>query len=113
MIKLILIGLISFIILWVFFVNVMTWKKHENKIPKYVKPLLYFIAAIGYIWDVLFNITFGSIMFLELPQELTLSERIRRLLLTDRGWRFAMGYWICKHLIEPWDQGHCGLGFKE
>jgi hypothetical protein len=108
--------LLSMLVLWIFFVNVMTWKHHEEKIPKYLKPILWVIAFIGYIYDIVFNIIYGSIMFLEPPhwERLTLSARLSHILIVenDDSWRWKTAYWICTTLIEPWDQGHCGLSEK-
>lgn len=87
----------------------MTWKKHEKKIPDWLKPILIFISWVGIIWDFLFNVTFGCVLFLELPRETMLTFRLQRILLTDDGWRFKVAYFMCKKLIEPWDFNHCGL----
>jgi len=91
----------------------MTWKKHKEKIPKWLHYPLYAIAIAGYIIDVLFNWIYGSVMFLELPRELTLSERLRRLLLSGKPWQVKLSYFLCHYLIEPWDSGHCGLGYTD
>lgn len=100
---------LSLLLLWIFFVNVMTWKTHIDKIPKWLQYILYPIAIFGYLWDVMFNWVFGTVIFLELPRKPTLSERMRRILLTRDGWRWKLARYICLHLVEPWDQNHCGL----
>lgn len=106
------VGFVSFIILWVLFTNIMVWKEKEHFIPTWLKFFLYPIVAVAYILDVLFNWIFGTVLFLQLPKKPTLSERLRRILLTEDGWRWGLAFHICKHYIEPWDQGHCGLGYK-
>lgn len=102
-------AIISFVILWLIFINVMTWKKHKEKIPKLIHYPLYVIAAIGYVIDILFNWVYGTIIFLELPRQLTLSERLREALIKDDSWRFKLAYFFCTKLIEPWDWNHCEI----
>lgn len=111
MIEYVIIGVISFFFLWFLFINAMTWKKYKEKIPKPLLLILYPIVAVGYIGDILFNIIFGTVLFLELPhyKRLTLTARMQRLLITDGGWRFKIAYFICRKLLEPWDPNHCGL----
>jgi len=104
-----LVFIVGFIGLWILFINVMTWKKNANKIPKWLTYPLYVIVAIAYIWDVVFNIIFGTIMFLDIPQELTLTGRMRRIIITKEDWRLDFAIFICKKLVEPWDPKHCGL----
>lgn len=109
MINFIIYAVVSMFILWFFFINVMTWKKYESKIPNWIKPILKLIAIIGIVWDFLFNITFATVIFLELPKETMLTFRMQRILLTDDGWRFKVARFICRYLVEPWDPNHCGL----
>jgi len=109
--------LLAMFILWFVFVNVMTWKKNKEKIPKFILPILYVISFIGYLFiDIPVNIVYGSIIFLQLPhyKRLTLSARLSHVLIVEEAdsWRWKLAYWICTTLIEPWDQGHCGLGMK-
>lgn len=113
MINFILYGIVGFFVLWFFFINVMTWRKYEAKIPKIIKPLLYVLAAVGYVIDVIFNIVYGSVMFLELPKQLTLSERLSEILRRkSRGYKYKLAYFLCSKMIEPWDYNHCGLKGK-
>lgn len=106
-------------ILWVLFINIM-WLKNVGR-KRYTsgwKKIAFYgigypIAFVGAIWDIIFNITYGTIMFAELPE-------IRRLMLTARmshiiktypidSWRRKEAVWICRNLVEPWDRNHCGL----
>lgn len=116
--------LISTLVLWILFVNVMALKvKYEaGKIPKWVQYLLAPFVAFGYIFDVLFNVVYGSVIFWELPQFKdakypylpTLSERLYDIIRGTRDPRVGSKRWliavfVCKNLIEPWDRNHCGL----
>jgi len=103
----------SMFALWLFFVNVMTWKHYEERIPKFIKPVLYGIAVAGYLFDIVFNVIYGTIIFLRVPHyhRLTLSARLAHILVveTPSSWRWKLAYVFCTKLIEPWDPNHCGL----
>ncbi len=111
MFNFILIGIAAFIILWIVFVNVMWLKHNKEKVPKVLHKPLYVVAFLGIVYDVLFNFTFGNILFMQLAsfERLTLTERMEHILLTDDSWRFYLAKWICRVLVEPWDPNHCGL----
>jgi len=106
-------------VLWVFFVNIM-WLKHVGQ-KRYTtgwkKVVFYMIgypfAFAGFIWDIIFNITYGTLMFLQLPElrRLTLSARMSNIIVTEDkdSWRWKLAWWICHKLVEPWDRNHCGL----
>ena len=119
--------LLNFFLLWVFFVNVMWLKHNKEKIPKWLYYPAVGFAAIGFIYDVLFNIIYGTIMFIQMPDfkgansDLwgiplpTLSERMRDILKLEKRdtllnkYRWYLSLYICRYLIEPWDAGHCGI----
>lgn len=51
------------------------------------------LAVIGLVGDALFNILFGSVMFVERPHEWLFSDRVQRHYRTE-GWRGRMaGFW--------------------
>lgn len=109
MAEFIALGIVAFIVLWIIFVNVM-WAKHNpDKIPKIFHLPIKIIAFFGLLYDILFNWVFGTVMFLELPREMTLTERMKRILISKQDWRFYLALWICHNLVEPWDPNHCGL----
>lgn len=77
-------------------------------------------GVLGLLLDVLFQVTFATILFLELPHETTVSRRLTRYLSTfgPKGkppksrlekWRLNGGLWIATNLVEPWAPGHIGL----
>ena len=69
------------------------------------------LVAIGALTDVLYNLTFGTIIFLELPRlkqdEWTLSRRLARIRDQGRGWRLKTADFICERFLNPYDpDGH-------
>jgi len=97
-------------------------KSKIDKMPQIVKIFAYTFAAFAFLYDVAFNIVFGTILFLEWPDFKsahakylpTLSERLKGILRGERnappyGTRWNIALFMCKYMIEPWDKNHCGL----
>ena len=110
-------GIAIFLVTWVCFIIVM-------RVKDYPKPYVYIfapIAIVGWLLDVLFNIVYGTVIFLQLPDihkgmrisDVTLSHRLRQILRDDtsikRGYfRYSIADKLCKYFIEPHDCTHCG-----
>lgn len=69
-------------------------------------------VVIGYafmyfclVWDVLCNVFIASLIFLELPREATISQRLRRLVKLPAGWRKTLAIWFATHLLNPFSNG--------
>lgn len=98
--------------LWLFFI---VFAELKNKVYRedmewYKKyPLLAF-GVLFLIGDVFYNITMGSILFLDPPRKdrLTLTARLRGYLKEPDSWRRKIALFMCKYMI-PWDYNHCGL----
>ena len=61
----------------------------------------------GYFIDILLNCTYGTIRFLEIPREWTLSGRIIRHQKGEDGWRKSLAYRLCRRYLKPFDDSHC------
>lgn len=121
MIEFIKFGVFSFIGLWILFANLVTIKnKYEDTMPMWGQHLFrYFVALPFIILDVLFNIVYGTVMFLRLPRGRgwkgwTFTERCSLILEEEwssenKSWRFKLALFICHYMLEPWDYNHCGL----
>lgn len=59
----------------------------EGILPVDMKALAYFWLVVGYVGDILFNVTRGTWIFRELPKEWLFSSRVGRLCLGPDGWR--------------------------
>lgn len=94
-------------VLWVLYLAVMNLLRVHN--DGKLGPLAYYLAmpllAVAISIDVLFNIVFGSIGFLQLPhyKRLTLSARMDDLIRNGSGWRKRNAIWFVKTLLEPFD----------
>ena len=101
------------LLLWLFFIATANVVKYTSKQTPMIKraPATVF-TLLFIVGDVIFNVTYGSIVFLQLPhyKRLTLTERLKyNLVVYSDSWRGKLSYWICRRLVEPWDQHHCGL----
>ena len=59
-----------------------------------------------YFVDIGFNFVFGTLLFLERPYELTLTQRCDRHL-KDTGFRGSIARALCNHLLNPFEPDHC------
>lgn len=100
----------GWIVLWVLFLAVMKLRDARDagtlraRTPAYCLGL--FVLAIGYAVDALVNLTGATLLFLELPRELTVTARCKRLSPLPT-WRGAVARWLCDTLLHPFDPGHC------
>jgi hypothetical protein len=65
--------------------------------------------ALGWLVDMLANMTIAVIAFLDLPRELLVTSRLQRYIATDTGWRYKLANAICSKLLDPFDPtgNHC------
>lgn len=88
------------------------------------KCFAYPLALAGIMMDFLTNVIVGSILFVDVPREFLLTERLQRYLedmdhyysdVTTKQpnkldkWRWVTALWICEHLLDPFDARgyHC------
>lgn len=79
-----------------------------------------YYLSLSYIYffvtmDVLFNYTYGAVLFLQLANNdrKTLTARLKHYLRTEPDSRRGkMAYIICAYMIEPWDFGHCAVSVR-
>ncbi len=99
-------------LLWALFVMIMgIYRAHLNKrLTTITKILAAPWVAIGYVLDMLVNITVASLLFWEPPWELLVTSRLQRhARATSGGWRHRRALWICDSLLDPFDPtgNHC------
>jgi len=100
------------LILWLFFIAAATLRDKYGGDDKFVRALI----VLFVLGDAAYNITYGSILFAEMPhpKRLLLTARLKDILRRepskiDQFWRYPIALFMCKYMIEPWDVGHCGL----
>lgn len=106
MIALMVIGavLLGLFALWVLYLATMNLQRClvAGTISKTALRLGYAVVGIGTILDIVFNITLGTLVLMDVPGELTLSQRLTRLKAAG-GWRGAVAEWIGSELLDCFD----------
>lgn len=99
-----LIALGSFYLLWILYLAVMNLKriKDAGLISPLALALGYPVLFVGYLLDVLVNITVLTLVLLEFPKELTVTARLKRHNRTSTGWRKSVAVWF-EPLLDPFD----------
>ena len=93
----------------VYFSAVAKW----DQLKWQLKALLLPLGIVFYLFDIAFNFTLGSLIFWQLPsfQAPTLSLRMRDInaaaASSGETWRSATAGWICKNMLDIFQQGHC------
>lgn len=96
--------------MWVFYLAIMNLKRNRKSLTPLAKVVAYPMVALGLISDVLFNFTFGTLFFLELPKELLMTTRLQRHLNDNKNdWRDRNAQWFCHNFLNPFDSSgnHC------
>lgn len=95
-------------VLWLLFLAVMALNWRWRALPKVVKGIALPAVLVSVALDVLFNITIGTLLFMELPREWTFSQRVGRYK-RRIDWREPLATWICANLLDPFevDGAHC------
>ena len=71
------------------------------------KVLGYVVFYLGSVLDIAFNWTLFSVVFLEAPTTWTITQRCQRHM-NDDGWRGYRARWICRRMLDPFQEGgHC------
>lgn len=104
------IAILSLYALWVFFLAVMNLKqaKDAGTLPKAARALGLPMLIVGYLLDCFVQLTAAVLIFAELPRELTVSGRVKRLIESGGGWRKRVAEWFRDVLLAPFDRsgGH-------
>lgn len=100
---------------WILYLSVMTLERARNvgNLPKPAYclglPLLY----VGLLIDFLVNVFIASVLFLEVPQEWTVSARTKRHFFETSGWRHTLAVWLAHNLLNPFDPAGAHVGMFE
>lgn len=96
-------GSVSFYALWIFFLAAMNLKRVYDA-GQLVGKAYYMgvpVMAFGLWLDWFCNVVFMSVIMLELPQENTVTDRLKRHIKGD-GYRKAVALWF-EPILDPFD----------
>lgn len=84
--------LLATYLLYVWYCAIMNIKRVRDagKLTWFGKVLGYPTLAIGLALDLFVNVTLMTVLLLELPQELTVTSRLKRHYRNSSGWRLAV-----------------------
>jgi hypothetical protein len=91
-------------ILWVFFVALAHIKLRFKNLNVLSKVFAIPTLVIGFLFDIVTNVMF-SLVFLDIPRELTLSRRLNRYM-HDLYWRRKVAVFLAEQLINDFDENH-------
>ena len=99
-----LIGFGSTYALWILFIAVMGLKRARDAglLTTTAKFLGYPVLIVGYLLDCFVNVTVMTLLLLEIPQELTVTARLKRHLNECDCWRKSIALWAAP-LLDPYD----------
>jgi uncharacterized protein with PQ loop repeat len=94
--------------LWFYYVQVMGMMaaRDAGRIPPDTLRICQAVLLVGLAFDVLYNVIIGTIIFLDLPREATLTARLIRYKKAG-GWRGKVANYICANLLDPFDPSGC------
>ena len=93
-------------VMWVLFLAVMALYATWSKLPIFTRVLAVPAVILAVLMDIGLNII-ATIPFLDLPHELTFSQRMGRYK-REQSWRTPIACWICANLLDQFQVGgHC------
>lgn len=90
--------------LWLFYIAVMNLKRvrDEGKLSRFAAILGYPVLFIGLLLDLIVNVVVMTPLLLEMPQEMTVTARLKRHLKESTGWQLAVVHFL-KPILDPFD----------
>ena len=91
-------------VLWIFFLAVMNLKraKQAGQLSSTARFLGTPVLIVGYLLDAFVNIFVMTLLMLELPEELTVTARLKRHINYTSGFRHRFALWF-QPLLDPYD----------
>lgn len=99
---------LSTIVLWVLYLAVMHLKESRDMamIPMDAMTPAKIVLFVGLLIDCVYHITWGTLVFLDIPREWLLTSRLERYQKRG-GWRGKVAHYICKNLLDWADPDGC------
>lgn len=92
-------------LLWVFYLAVMNLKRVNDAggLGRVAYLLGLPALIVGYLLDFLANVLVMTILLGELPQETTVTARLKRHKRESKGWRLKVAEWFASELLDKFD----------
>lgn len=101
---------------WTMYLAVMALKRVKDETPEKittaVKIFGYPLLFVGLIFDVVFNVVLGTILFLELPEldRLLFTSRLDKHATQGSGYKKKLAQWFCHEFLNSFDPSGCHCG---
>lgn len=99
-----IVSAIGFYLLWVHFLAVMNLKEAGDSLKGLALYLGRVTLFVGLCLDLFWQIFPATILWLELPKELTVSGRVERLCREGHGYRYNLAVWFRNTWLAPFDR---------
>ncbi len=99
-------------IFWFAYVGIMgIYRAHlAGRLDGFARAMSVPVVLLGYVLDVMANVTVAVLVFLDWPREWLVTTRLKRYRRDAPGTRNAkIAEYICEHLLDPFDPtgNHC------
>jgi hypothetical protein len=100
-----MLGFLTMWLLWVFYLAVMNIKRVHaaGKLGKVATAAGLPVLTLGYLLDFVANAMVMTILLFELPQEPTVTQRLKRHKRHSTGWRLRVATWFASELLDNFD----------
>jgi len=88
---------------WIMYLAVMNLRRYKDDLRPIEKVFGYPSLFLGYLLDLILTVTWGTLLFLDLPQEKTLTKRLKRYDALGSGWRYRLTRYIADNLLDRYD----------
>ncbi len=101
--------LLSFYLLFVFYLAVMNIKGVNDSTPLTGVTRIAGLSVLypGLFLDALVNLVVLTVVFVELPREYLVTSRLSRHIKDTDGWRKKLSVFICSKLLDKFDPRGC------
>lgn len=81
--------------------------RDSGRLTRVQKPLAAVTLAVGLAIDFALNVLVCTPLFVELPREWLVTQRLIRHKRGGYGWRFRLASWLCAQLLDTLDPKGC------
>lgn len=101
------VAFLALVVLWLLYLAVMALQRARDAgaLSHFATTAGMALMYFGLAWDVLCNLLVVTVIFVEVPRELTVSARLRRLVKGKEGWRKQLAIWYAVTLLNPFSPG--------
>jgi len=103
----VVLGYILAVLTWLFYVAIYHLIPIRHQLHPVAKVHAYVLVGVGLVLDFALNTVVASVVFADIPREWLLTQRLKRYKVGRTGWRRVAAWWICEHLLNQFDEGHC------